>query len=59
MQFSSLSSILLLAASALVSADVENEDHHGGGGKSWVEKFDNLVAFGDSYEARPPFINNF
>ncbi|KAH8659248.1 GDSL lipase/esterase [Tricladium varicosporioides] len=38
----------LLAASAVVVADVENEGNHGGS-KAWVKDFKNLVAFGDSY----------
>jgi hypothetical protein len=46
MQFSAT---LLLAASALVAADVENEGNHGAGGRAWVKNFDNLVAFGDRY----------
>lgn len=36
----------LLAASAVVLADIENEGHHGGG-QAWVKDFKNLVAFGD------------
>jgi len=41
--------ILIIAASVLVAADVENEGHQGGGGNVWVKDFDNLVAFGDRY----------
>lgn len=43
MRFLALS---LLAASAIVLADTENEGHHGGG-NLWVRDFKNLVAFGD------------
>jgi hypothetical protein len=38
--------VALLAASAVVVADTDNEGHHGGS-KPWVADFKNLVAFGD------------
>ena len=37
--------ILLLAASAVVSADSEHDRHHGSS-RAWVGDFKNLVAFG-------------
>ena len=37
--------IALLAASAVVVADTENEGHHRDSG--WLKDFKNLVAFGD------------
>ena len=49
MQFLSLA---FLAASALAVADTTNEGAQGNPGLSWVQDFDNLVAFGDRLE--PP-----
>lgn len=37
--------VTLLAASAVVVADIEPEGHHGS--KPWLKDFKNLVAFGD------------
>lgn len=60
MYFSNFSCILLLTVSALVSADVENGGHYGGGPNRWIKDFDNLVAFGDSYtdESRLTYFQN-
>ncbi|KIN00045.1 carbohydrate esterase family 16 protein [Oidiodendron maius Zn] len=46
MQFSSLA---LLAAGALGVTATGNRGTHGHPGNSWVQDFDNLVTFGDSY----------
>jgi hypothetical protein len=43
-----LYALLLLAASAVATANTDNEGHHGKpGAYAWVKDFDNLVAFGD------------
>ena len=43
-----LYTLLLLAASVVVTANIDNEGHHGKpGANAWVKDFDNLVAFGD------------
>lgn len=40
--------LVLLAASAVVTAHTESDGHHGGPhNQAWVKDFDNLVAFGD------------